>query len=188
MWSFRESPFVDGDKVVCTPGGEDATIVALDKATGETVWKSRVPEPPGGGTTGPGGLPGNRGGFGDFSLMQADPVLSALDADKSKEISAEEIEAAATTLVKLDANADSKLAQPGRLRLAIIRHDGPNARRAREHARRAAIVSPPRGCVPQDSCGCGSAFDMGGALRAACQDLDQSQRRSVSLLRLVPAA
>src|SRR5262245_17501702 len=30
-WSFRESPLVDGDKVLCTPGGEDATLVALDK-------------------------------------------------------------------------------------------------------------------------------------------------------------
>src|SRR5258708_33863536 len=33
-WSFRESPLVDGDKVICTPGGEDATVLALDKLTG----------------------------------------------------------------------------------------------------------------------------------------------------------
>jgi outer membrane protein assembly factor BamB len=46
-WSYRESPLVDGDKVICTPGGEDATLVALDKATGQTVWKSRVPGSPG---------------------------------------------------------------------------------------------------------------------------------------------
>jgi outer membrane protein assembly factor BamB len=42
MWSYRESPLVDGDKLICTPGGPDATIVALDKATGKTVWKSAV--------------------------------------------------------------------------------------------------------------------------------------------------
>lgn len=42
IWSFRESPLVDGDKVICTPGGEDATIVALDKLTGKTIWKSQV--------------------------------------------------------------------------------------------------------------------------------------------------
>jgi outer membrane protein assembly factor BamB len=42
MWSYRESPLVDGDKVICTPGGPDATIVALDKATGKTVWKRAV--------------------------------------------------------------------------------------------------------------------------------------------------
>jgi outer membrane protein assembly factor BamB len=43
MWSFRESPLVDGDKVICTPGGADAALVALDKATGKTLWKSKVP-------------------------------------------------------------------------------------------------------------------------------------------------
>lgn len=42
MWNFRESPLIDGDKVVCTPGGPEATLVALDKATGKTVWKSKV--------------------------------------------------------------------------------------------------------------------------------------------------
>lgn len=41
-WSFRESPLVDGNKVICTPGGEGATIVALDKLTGNTLWKSAV--------------------------------------------------------------------------------------------------------------------------------------------------
>jgi outer membrane protein assembly factor BamB len=41
-WSYRESPLVDGNKVVCTPGGAGATAVALDKLTGETIWKSRV--------------------------------------------------------------------------------------------------------------------------------------------------
>lgn len=46
IWSFRESPLVDGNKVICTPGGEDATIVALDKLTGKTIWKSQVPGSP----------------------------------------------------------------------------------------------------------------------------------------------
>jgi outer membrane protein assembly factor BamB len=46
MWSYRESPLVDGDKVVCTPGGQDATLVALDKLTGKTIWKSKVPGGP----------------------------------------------------------------------------------------------------------------------------------------------
>jgi hypothetical protein len=49
MWSFRESPLVDGDKVICTPGGEEATMVALNKLTGETIWKSQVPDRAGGG-------------------------------------------------------------------------------------------------------------------------------------------
>jgi len=45
-WSFRESPLVDGDKVIYTPCGENATLVALDKSTGRTVWKSQVPDNP----------------------------------------------------------------------------------------------------------------------------------------------
>ena len=47
VWSFRESPLVDGNKVICTPGGEDATMVALDKLTGKTIWKSQAPGSPG---------------------------------------------------------------------------------------------------------------------------------------------
>ena len=46
-WSYRESPLVDGDRVICTPGGKDATLVALDKLTGKTIWKSQVPGNPG---------------------------------------------------------------------------------------------------------------------------------------------
>jgi len=46
-WSFRESPLVDGDKVIVTPGGENATLAALDKRTGETIWTSAVPGSPG---------------------------------------------------------------------------------------------------------------------------------------------
>ncbi|QDU81684.1 outer membrane biogenesis protein BamB [Polystyrenella longa] len=42
-WGFSESPLVDGDWVLCTPGGNDAMIVALDKLTGEEVWKSKAP-------------------------------------------------------------------------------------------------------------------------------------------------
>lgn len=42
-WSYRESPLIDGDKLICTPGGDDALMVALDKMTGETIWKTRMP-------------------------------------------------------------------------------------------------------------------------------------------------
>ena len=43
-WGFSESPLVDGDLVLCTPGGQDAMIVAFDKLTGKDVWKSAVPK------------------------------------------------------------------------------------------------------------------------------------------------
>jgi len=41
MWHIAESVLVDGDKVLCTPGGPDTTVAALNKTTGETVWKTR---------------------------------------------------------------------------------------------------------------------------------------------------
>jgi outer membrane protein assembly factor BamB len=43
IWAYAESPLVDGDVVVVTPGGAEATIVALNKKTGEVIWKSAVP-------------------------------------------------------------------------------------------------------------------------------------------------
>lgn len=42
-WGFSESPLVDGEVVLCTPGGPSAMVVALDKQTGETIWESAVP-------------------------------------------------------------------------------------------------------------------------------------------------
>ena len=41
QWSIAESPLVEGDKLICTPGGPDASVVALDKLTGETIWTSK---------------------------------------------------------------------------------------------------------------------------------------------------
>ena len=40
-WLISESPLVDGDRLFVTPGGRNATIVALDKMTGRTLWTSR---------------------------------------------------------------------------------------------------------------------------------------------------
>ncbi|HKO98463.1 MAG TPA: PQQ-binding-like beta-propeller repeat protein [Pyrinomonadaceae bacterium] len=42
-WAYAESPLVDGDVVVVTPGGPQATMVALNKKTGALIWKSAVP-------------------------------------------------------------------------------------------------------------------------------------------------
>lgn len=41
---YGESPLVDGDRLICTPGGEDAMLVALDRRTGEVIWKSTIPD------------------------------------------------------------------------------------------------------------------------------------------------
>lgn len=41
-WSWSESPLVDGDKVIFTPGGDKAALVAVKKDSGEEVWRSEV--------------------------------------------------------------------------------------------------------------------------------------------------
>jgi outer membrane protein assembly factor BamB len=41
-WNYTESPLIDGDRLICTPGGKDATLVAFDKKTGDVIWKSAL--------------------------------------------------------------------------------------------------------------------------------------------------
>ncbi len=43
-WDYSESPLVDGDRLICTPGADEAALVALDKMTGKLVWKAEVPK------------------------------------------------------------------------------------------------------------------------------------------------
>src|SRR5262249_10876373 len=42
-WAYAESPYLDGDVLVVSPGGADATLAALNKRTGALIWKSAVP-------------------------------------------------------------------------------------------------------------------------------------------------
>jgi outer membrane protein assembly factor BamB len=88
MWAYRESPLVDGDKVVCTPGADDAMLVALNKMSGETIWKSKVPAAaaptPGGGVAGPGvpgSVPGGPGGGRGFGGGSGAAYASAIAID-----------------------------------------------------------------------------------------------------------
>lgn len=43
-WGYSESPLIDGDRLICTPGADDAVVVALNKKTGATIWKSPMPD------------------------------------------------------------------------------------------------------------------------------------------------
>jgi outer membrane protein assembly factor BamB len=43
-WGFCESPLVDGDRLICTPGAKDAMMVAFDKKSGDVIWKSAYTE------------------------------------------------------------------------------------------------------------------------------------------------
>lgn len=40
-WLLSESPLIDGNNVIVTPGGRGAGVVALDKMSGKTVWVSK---------------------------------------------------------------------------------------------------------------------------------------------------
>ncbi len=43
-WKWCESPLVDGERLIVTPGARQAALVALDKATGKEIWRSAVPD------------------------------------------------------------------------------------------------------------------------------------------------
>jgi outer membrane protein assembly factor BamB len=40
-WGYSESPLVDGDKVIVTPGGRHGTLAAFDKKNGSIIWQSK---------------------------------------------------------------------------------------------------------------------------------------------------
>ena len=39
-WGYSESPLIDGDHLICTPGNKGG-MIALDKKTGKTVWQCK---------------------------------------------------------------------------------------------------------------------------------------------------
>jgi outer membrane protein assembly factor BamB len=39
-WGYTESVLIDGDRVVCTPGGSKGAIAAMNRKTGEVLWQS----------------------------------------------------------------------------------------------------------------------------------------------------
>jgi len=43
-WALAESLLIDGNHVICTPGGKGAGLAALDKHTGRTVWVCKETE------------------------------------------------------------------------------------------------------------------------------------------------
>lgn len=43
-WGYTESPLIDGEKCIATPGNGQATVIAVNKLTGEELWRCKVPE------------------------------------------------------------------------------------------------------------------------------------------------
>ncbi len=44
MWGYSESPLVDGDRLICTPGSDSGVLAALDKRTGRVIWRTPMRE------------------------------------------------------------------------------------------------------------------------------------------------
>jgi outer membrane protein assembly factor BamB len=40
-WGYSESPVIDGNQLVCTPGGKQGALAAFDKKTGDVLWRSK---------------------------------------------------------------------------------------------------------------------------------------------------
>lgn len=52
-WGYCESVLIDGNKLICTPGGDQAAVVALNPNTGALLWKSDIPNAGGAGYASP---------------------------------------------------------------------------------------------------------------------------------------
>jgi outer membrane protein assembly factor BamB len=57
QWGYSEGPLVDGNRLIVTPGGDEALMAALDVKTGDVIWKTQTPDlgsngQPGAGYTG----------------------------------------------------------------------------------------------------------------------------------------
>jgi outer membrane protein assembly factor BamB len=80
-WGFSESPLVDGDKVICTPGGTQGTLAALDAKTGNVVWRStEVTDPASYASV----VVGNAGGVRQYVQLTGDGVVGVAPADGKK--------------------------------------------------------------------------------------------------------
>ncbi len=88
-WGYSESPLIDGDHLICTPGARDGLLAALDKMTGEPVWKTDVSD-------------AELGDKGNFGAGYSSPVIS--NAGGVKQV----VQLTGKGLVGVDA-ADGKL-------------------------------------------------------------------------------
>lgn len=43
VWGYSESPLIDGNKLICTPGSPKAMVVALNKNNGKVIWAGQSP-------------------------------------------------------------------------------------------------------------------------------------------------
>jgi len=83
-WKFAESPLVDGDRLVVTPGGRDAVMVALNKKTGQDIWRAKMGAIDGRGPEGAGYssiVISNGGGVKQYIQLTGRGVISVRASD-----------------------------------------------------------------------------------------------------------
>jgi outer membrane protein assembly factor BamB len=79
-WGYSESPLVDGDRVVVTPGGPKGALVALNKKTGELIWQSKDFTDPAQYSS---VIPAEIGGIHQYVQLTADHVVGISAKDGS---------------------------------------------------------------------------------------------------------
>ena len=65
-WGMCSTPLIVGEKLIVNPGAKDAAVVALDRRTGKTLWRT----------------PGNPAGYASFVLGEFGGVRQAIGYDK----------------------------------------------------------------------------------------------------------
>ena len=70
QWGYSESPLVDGDRLIVTPGGRGAAVVALNKATGDVLWRSQSD-----GAAYSSAIPFDAGNIRGLAVLTADAVI-----------------------------------------------------------------------------------------------------------------
>jgi outer membrane protein assembly factor BamB len=82
-WDYSESPTIDGEKLICTPGGKDAILVALNKLSGDVYWKCQAPVASGAGYASI--VKAEVGGVKQYiTLMGTELGLIGVDAESGK--------------------------------------------------------------------------------------------------------
>lgn len=83
VWGFSESPLVDGEKLIVTPGGDQNTMVAFNKKNGSIIWRASIKEGGGAGYASPVVMTiGNKKMYVTFLKN----CLVAVDADDGNEL------------------------------------------------------------------------------------------------------
>jgi outer membrane protein assembly factor BamB len=79
-WGYSESLLVDQDRVLCTPGGKQGTVAALDAGSGKVLWRSGELTDPAAYTS---PVAANFGGVRQYVVLTSKHVAGVRAADGS---------------------------------------------------------------------------------------------------------